>query len=259
MTVSTRDSQPAIAIHGMKIAYGSEAILENFDLSVQHGEFLCVLGASGCGKSTTLRILGDLIKPTAGEVSVLGQSPSTVWPQLGYVFQSPRLLPWLSARDNVVLGMRLRGMPGRKQTLREVAREKLSLMGLDHVALRPAHQLSGGERQRVAIARALAVQPQLLLMDEPLSALDVKTRVKLRADLVEVWRQTGMTIVFVTHDVEEAVVLGTRVVVLSSRPAAVIHDVRLTAEHPRNPDAPELVAMRQDLARGLDPSEIRGV
>jgi NitT/TauT family transport system ATP-binding protein len=258
MTVSNAASSPAISIDGMKIAFGGDTILENFDLTVRPGEFLCVLGASGCGKSTTLRILGDLIKPTAGHVSVLGHTPSQAWPQLAYVFQSPRLLPWLSARDNVVLGMKLRGTPGRKREHREVAREKLALMGLDHVALKPAHQLSGGERQRVAIARALAVQPQLLLMDEPLSALDVRTRVKLRADLVDLWRKTGMTVVFVTHDVEEAAVLGTRVVVLSSRPAAVIHDVRVAAEHPRVPDSPEIVALRQKLAQGLDPAEIRG-
>jgi NitT/TauT family transport system ATP-binding protein len=259
MTDQLLKSAPAIAIRGMKIAFGSDTILENFDLNVDSGEFLCVLGASGCGKSTTLRILGDLIKPTAGDVSVLGQVPSKAWPQLAYVFQSPRLLPWLSARDNVVLGMKMRRIPGTKRAHREVAREKLALMGLDHVALKPAHQLSGGERQRVAIARALAVQPQLLLMDEPLSALDVRTRVKLRADLVDLWRQTGMTIVFVTHDVEEAAVLGTRVVVLSSRPAAVIHDVRVAAEHPRIPDSPGIVALRRQLAQGLDPAEIRGV
>ncbi|MEV0290521.1 ABC transporter ATP-binding protein [Kribbella sp. NPDC050820] len=259
MTLNSPDVEPAIAISGLKIAYGPDTILQDFDLTVMPGEFLCVLGASGCGKSTTLRILGDLIPPTSGEVSVLGRQPATAWPDLAYVFQSPRLLPWLSARDNVVLGMKLRGMQSRRSELRAVAREKLALMGLDHVALKPAHQLSGGERQRVAIARALAVQPQLLLMDEPLSALDVKTRVKLRSDLIELWRQTGMTIVFVTHDVEEAVVLGTRVVVLSSRPAAVIHDVPLDAQHPRDPGTPELTDLRQQLARGLDPTEIRGI
>lgn len=258
MTQTTHETEPAIAIRGMKIAFGTDTILEDFDLSVRPGEFLCVLGASGCGKSTTLRILGDLIKPTAGDVVVLGQTPSKAWPELAYVFQSPRLLPWLSARDNVVLGMKLRRVPGTKRAHREVAREKLALMGLDHVALKPAHQLSGGERQRVAIARALAVQPQLLLMDEPLSALDVGTRLKLRADLVDLWSKTGMTVVFVTHDVEEAAVLGTRVVVLSSRPAAVIQDVRVSAEHPRDPGSPEIVTLRQELAHGLDPTEILG-
>ncbi|QFQ95649.1 ABC transporter ATP-binding protein [Streptomyces phaeolivaceus] len=256
---STQTAALAVRIEDMQIQFGSETIMSDFHLDVQEGEFLCVLGASGCGKSTTLRILGDLIPPKAGEVTVFGKPPHEAWSELAYVFQSPRLLPWLSARDNVVLGMTLRGMRGRRREFREVAEEKLSLLGLSHVSRKPAHQLSGGEKQRVAIARAVAVQPRMLLMDEPLSALDIKTRTKLRADLVTLWERTGTTIVFVTHDVEEAVALGTRVVVLSSRPAEVIHDVRVDAAQPRDLSSMDMVDLRRELTRGLDPAEITGV
>ncbi|WP_325483988.1 ABC transporter ATP-binding protein [Microbacterium sp.] len=249
----------AIVIDGLKIAYGDDVVIDDFTLRVKQGEFLCVLGASGCGKSTTLRILGDLVQPSDGEVRVLGEAPSEAWRRIAYVFQSPRLLPWLNARDNVVMAMKLRRMTGSRQQLRTAALEKLEMVGLTRLATKPAHQLSGGERQRVAIARALAVQPQILLMDEPLSALDVKTRTRLRSDLVDLWRATQMTVVFVTHDVEEAVALGTRVVTLSSRPAAVVHDERIDIPHPRDASSAEFHRLKRMLAAGLDVDQLAGV
>lgn len=225
----------ALSFDGLKIAFGDDVITEDFNMVVRKGEFLCILGASGCGKSTSLRLMGDLVQPAAGVVTVLGLPPSESWHQLAYVFQTARLLPWLSARENVTLAMRLRRMPGSRKDHRRTAEYALSRMGLGEVATRPAHQLSGGEKQRVAIARALAVQPQILLLDEPLSALDIRTRTQLRADLVDLWATTGLTVVFVTHDVDEAIALATRVIVLSSRPAKVVYDSEVRLPQPRDP------------------------
>lgn len=245
----------AVELSDITIAFGNDTIAENLDLTIQAGEFVCLLGASGCGKSTTLRIVGDLVRPLSGRVEVFGSSPDTSWNRLAYVFQSARVLPWLTALDNVVLAMRMRGIGGRRSQRRKVAEEQLRQVGLGHVANRKAHKLSGGEKQRVAIARALSVQPDLLLMDEPLSALDVTTRKQLRTDLVDLWQRQDLTVIFVTHDVDEAIALGTRVVVLSSRPAKVVHDTDIELSHPRDPASAQFGAYRSRLLLGLGGDE----
>lgn len=241
----------ALSFNALKIAFGDDVITENFNMNAKKGEFLCILGASGCGKSTSLRLMGDLVQPAAGVVTVLGSPPSESWDQLAYVFQTARLLPWLSARDNVALAMRLRRMPDGRKQHRRTADEALARMGLADVATRPAHQLSGGEKQRVAIARALAVQPQILLLDEPLSALDIRTRTQLRADLVDLWATTGLTVVFVTHDVDEAIALATRVIVLSSRPAKVVYDAEVRLPQPRDPRSRGFEELRGQMLSAL--------
>lgn len=242
--------QASIEFRDLSICFGENPVLENLNLTVSPGEFVCLLGPSGCGKSTMLRILGDLVR-AEGTVLVLGEPASQVYERLSYVFQSPRLVSWRDALDNVVLGMQLRGMEGRKRDLRRRAAPFLDLVSLSDAKHRPAHVLSGGEQQRVAIARALAVQPELLLMDEPFSALDVKTRAQLREEIVSIWRQTGLTIVFVTHDVEEALTIASRVVVLSGKPTKVLADVSVDMEHPRRGDDPEFKRQREAIVEFL--------
>ncbi|MFF2803372.1 ABC transporter ATP-binding protein [Streptomyces sp. NPDC058051] len=207
---------PALALSRVTHGYpgGSAPVVEDLDLTVAEGEFLCVLGASGSGKSTLLALLAGLVEPLSGTVS----RPE---PRPALMFQEHALFPWLTAGGNVEIALRLRGVP-RSRWHAETER-LLSLVRLDGVRDRPVHTLSGGMRQRVALARAMAQGSSVLLMDEPFAALDAITRDVLHEMLTRVWREQRLTVVFVTHNVPEAVRLGTRIVLLASRPGRVAH------------------------------------
>lgn len=228
----------------VRLRLGGETIFEDLSFSVGRGEFVCILGPSGCGKSTALRLMGDLLHADGGTIAVEGRDPRESWQYLAFVFQSPRLAPWRTAIDNVMLGMELRGGVEGPQ-MRERASQALALVGLAQDAGKYPRMLSGGEKQRVAIARALAVEPQIILMDEPFSALDPNTRQRMRDELVAIWRQTGKTIVFVTHDVDEALTLADRILLLSKKPTRVIEQIALTAPRPRAPATDPDVARRR--------------
>lgn len=188
-------------------------------LDVKPGEFLVLVGPSGCGKSTLLDLLAGLALPTSGRVLIDGQPISGPARDRGVVFQQYALFPWLSALDNVAFGLEVAGVG--KRARREKAAHYLELVGLSDFANRFPHELSGGMKQRVAIARSLAYEPQVLLMDEPFAALDAQTRETLQEELVEIWRRTGKTIVFITHGIDEAVVLGQRVAIMTTRPGRI--------------------------------------
>jgi NitT/TauT family transport system ATP-binding protein len=222
-----------LTFEGVSTRLGGDAILEDLSFAVDEGEFLCILGPSGCGKSTSLRLVGDLLPVQAGRVRVDDKPPSQAWRSLAYVFQSPRLVPWRTALGNVALAMELRYDGMAKATMQARARELLALVGLERDVDKYPAMLSGGERQRVAIARALAVDPRIILMDEPFSALDLVTRGRLRAELVSIWQQTGKTVIFVTHDIEEALVLADRILLLSNKPTRVLETVVVRAPRPR--------------------------
>lgn len=226
-----------ISFRDVRLRLGGVPIFDGLDFTVADGEFLCILGPSGCGKSTSLRIIGDLIETDSGDVSVAGAKPAEAWREIAFVFQSPRLVPWRTALGNVVLGMELRfaGMPRREMEGR--ARELLALVGLASDADKYPRMLSGGERQRVAIARALGVEPRIILMDEPFSALDPNTRRRLRDEIVDIWQRTKKTIVFVTHDIEEALVLADRVVLFSGKPTRIVETIAVKAPRPRRIEA----------------------
>ncbi|MEV3860183.1 ABC transporter ATP-binding protein [Streptomyces sp. NPDC050095] len=192
-----------------------QTVLDDIDLTVRTGEFLCLLGASGCGKSTLLNLVAGLDEPTAGTISVPGRRPALM-------FQDHALFPWLTAGRNIELALRLRGVPRAER--RTEAERLLELVRLKDAHGKRVHELSGGMRQRVALARALAQQSQLLLMDEPFAALDAITRDVLHEELQRVWSQNRLSVVFVTHNVREAVRLGERVVLLSSRPGRVVRE-----------------------------------
>lgn len=237
-----------VALNEVSVAFGPEVIYDRLTFSVTDGEFLCILGPSGCGKSTLLRVIGDLLEIDTGSVDVAGQPADKAWREIAYVFQSPRLLPWRNAEDNVVLGMQLRfGRSLRKAEAREKARSLLQLVGLGADTHKTPAMLSGGERQRVAIARALAVDPRIVLMDEPFSALDLKTRRRMRTEIVDIWRKTKKTIVFVTHEIEEAIDLADRIIVLSPKPTSVLSVVKVEEQRPRDLRTPQLEAVRQRL------------
>jgi NitT/TauT family transport system ATP-binding protein len=220
---------PAVAARGLDVGYpGRHApvkVIAGLDLEVEAGSFLSILGPSGCGKSTFLRVVADLLAPMGGTISVLGDSPAAVRSrrEVGFVFQDATLLPWRTVRANVGLPLDL----GHTRLTRRIADrrdELLAMVGLEGFGDRYPHQLSGGQRQRVAIARALLGEPSLLLMDEPFGALDEITRDRLNDELLALWRRTGITVLFVTHSIAEAVYLGQRIIVLAANPGRVIAD-----------------------------------
>jgi NitT/TauT family transport system ATP-binding protein len=229
-------------------SFGDEEIYRDLTFRLAKGEFACIVGPSGCGKSTALRLIGGLLTAGGGRIAVAGLPPEQAWDRIAYVFQSPRLTPWRTALDNVTLAEELRFGRGNKAERIAKARALLELVGLADAAEKYPFMLSGGERQRVAIARALAVDPDIVLMDEPFSALDPNTRRKLRTEIVEIWRKTGKTVVFVTHDIEEALVLADRILVLSRKPTTVVHDLAIAELRPRDLDSnAALQAHRSDL------------
>ncbi|MER7762834.1 ABC transporter ATP-binding protein [Streptomyces sp. NPDC097619] len=198
---------------------GEFTALDGIDLTIAPGEFLVVVGPSGCGKSTLLDLLGGLATATSGRILLDGKPVTGPGLDRGIVFQQYALLPWRTALGNVEFGLEAIGTPRRKRAA--LAREFLDLVGLTGFEDRHPHELSGGMRQRVAIARSLAYDPDVLLMDEPFAALDAQTRESLQDELLRIWERTGKTVVFITHGIEEAVYLGQRVAVMTSRPGRI--------------------------------------
>jgi NitT/TauT family transport system ATP-binding protein len=207
--------------------------LTNIDLDILAGEFISLIGPSGCGKSTLLRIIGDLISPSAGSVLVNGKPAprARLDRDYGMVFQAPLLFDWRTVENNVQLPLELMGQD--RAARHERAREMLELVDLTDFAKHHPYQLSGGMQQRVAIARALAASPSLLLMDEPFGALDEMTRERMNAELLAIWERTGITVVFVTHSIPEAVFLSSRVAVMSARPGRITHLIDVDLPRPR--------------------------
>lgn len=208
--------------------------LKNVNLDIRKGEFISLLGPSGCGKTTLLRIIADLLQPSQGTVSVCGETPREIRlkKKFGIVFQNPVLYDWRTIRRNICMPMELMGMKKADRTSRVT--EMLDLVGLQEFGKRYPYELSGGMQQRVGIARALAINPEILLMDEPFSALDEFTREKLHEDLLNIWSKTNKTVVFVTHNISEAVFLSDRVVVLSPHPGRVSAVIDIDLPRPRN-------------------------
>jgi NitT/TauT family transport system ATP-binding protein len=213
--------------------------IRDVNLTVEPGEFCVIVGPSGCGKTTFLRILADLEQPTAGQLELLGPRGET--PTNAMVFQGRSVFPWLSVRDNIAYGLKMDGR-GRRER-REITDRMIELVGLSRFARAYPHQLSEGMRQRVAIARALAVDPDLLLMDEPFGALDEQTRFILQEELLRIWEATRKTVVFVTHSIDEALTLADRIVVFSNQPGTVKAVIPVPFARPR-----ELTAIRSDPA-----------
>ncbi len=239
-------ADPILEFRDVTVTFGDETIYDRLSFSVRAGEFLCILGPSGCGKSTSLRLMGDLLQADSGDVSIAGAPPAQGWNKLAYVFQSPRLAPWRNAIGNVMLAMELRFDAKPKAQMLDSARRLLALVGLGKDMDKYPAMLSGGERQRVAIARALSVDPDIILMDEPFSALDMNTRLRMRAEIVRIWQETGKTVIFVTHDIEEALVLGDRILLLSNKPTRTMEILDISEPRPRDISASPALQAKKD-------------
>ncbi len=221
------------------------AVLRDLDIHAEDGELICLLGPSGCGKSTTLHVLAGLVEPDSGSIAVDGgRWRDSVY---GYMFQRPRLLNWRTARENVYFALEGRGVPRRMR--RERADRYLGLVGLAAFADEYPLQLSGGMQQRVALARALAIEPDVLLMDEPFSGLDELTARTMRAELLRIWERERRTVFFVTHNALEAAYLADRVYVLSPRPGTVVDEVRVALPRPRDLDDPAVHELSRAILR----------
>jgi len=255
-------STPKITIRDLAVEYVSverrerHIAIEGLSLDILENEFLCVAGPSGCGKSTLISAIAGFLKPRAGSLLLDGQPILAPGADRGVVFQEYALLPWRTVIENVALGLKLRGMP--KAERHRIAQRFLAITNLTEAAEKYPHELSGGMKQRVAVARTLANTPQVMLMDEPFAAVDAQTRMTLQEELIRIWEQSRVTVLFVTHSVEEAVFLGDRVAVLSPRPARLKEIVAVNIPRARrtweqmNTD-PEFIALRDrvlQLVRG---------
>lgn len=238
-----------IEVKDLSITYeqnGAEVnVLKDVSLGIEKGEFICLLGPSGCGKSTLLNAMAGFLKPTEGSVCIDGKKVDS--PSISYVtiFQNYGLLPWRSVEKNVTLGLETKKLPKEEQ--KEIARKYIELVGLKGAEEKKPSQLSGGMQQRVAIARALAVEPEILFMDEPFGALDAITRMKLQDDILDICHTTKKTIVFVTHDIEEAIFLADRVVIMDANPGRIKAIVKISLGKERDRTSEDFLAIRDKI------------
>jgi ABC-type nitrate/sulfonate/bicarbonate transport system ATPase subunit len=250
---STTTRRPFLAVRGLSKSFviGDEQVeaLRDVNLVVGKGEFVCLIGASGCGKSTLLRIIAGFEQPTAGSVAIYDHPVTGPGSDRGMVFQDYALFPWLTVRENIAFGPRQKGIEAAR--VRELSDEFVSMVGLTAFADRYPSQLSGGMKQRVAIARVLANEANILLMDEPFGALDALTREQLQDELLQIWARTGVTVIFVTHSVEEATLLADRVIVMTAGPGRIENDTPIDLERPRDVSSPAFNEVRRALTQRL--------
>lgn len=233
---------------------GGVNALQGINLDIEKGEFICVLGPSGCGKSTLLKIIAGFLKPTEGE-AMMGNAPicGPDWHR-GVIFQNPTLYPWLNVQDNVAFGLKMRKFP--KNEIMELTGRYLELVGLKGFEKNKPYELSGGMKQRASLARTLVNKPEMLLMDEPFGALDALTRQNMQTLIRKIWMETGNTILFITHDVDEALALATSIIVMSSRPGRILKEFHTNftyqisdAEHENVRYKPEYMGIREEILK----------
>jgi len=252
---------PHIEVSGVSLIYdtpvGPVAGVQDVSFGIEASEFLCIVGPSGCGKSTLLNMIAGFLVPTNGEIRIGGRPVDGQGLDRGVVFQDfAQLFPWRTALGNVTFGLEMKGIG--KAEREAIAREQLRLVKLEKFAQSYPHHLSGGMQQRVAIARALAYNPAVLLMDEPFAALDALTRDDMQRLLAEVWRETRKTVIYVTHNVAEAVYLADRVVVMTPHPGTVKTVIKIPLPRPRDPLSAEFVAYQKELLQHLERGDSEG-
>lgn len=229
---------------------GQILALDDISFEVAAGELICLIGRSGCGKTTLLRLIAGLEKPSSGQILLDGKTIVTTDPERGMVFQEPRLFPWLTVAENIAFGIKGKV---EKTTLQTIVQDLLEIVGLRDFSHAWPRQLSAGMAQRAALARALAPDPQILLLDEPFSALDAQTRTKLQSDFLKLWRSSHQTCIHVTHDIDEALILGQRIIVMQPSPGKIQEIIEVPFPYPRCPDNPEFMILKKKLKTYFNP------
>ncbi|KGP77130.1 ABC transporter ATP-binding protein [Desulfosporosinus sp. Tol-M] len=227
-----------------KLGKGQIQVLEDLTFKVSSGELICLIGPSGCGKTTLLRIIAGLEKQTSGQILLEGKAIEATGRERVMVFQEPRLFPWLTLEENIAFGIKGRV---EKKILRHIVQEMLEMVSLSEFAKAMPHQLSGGMAQRAAIARALATEPLILLLDEPFAALDAQTRSELQNDFLRLWQSTHKTCIHVTHDIDEALILGQRIIIMQPSPGSIREIIPVPFPYPRCPDELDFITLKKKI------------
>ncbi len=236
-------AQEKIQVKGLSKSFGELKVLDNLDFSIKKGEFVVVVGPTGCGKTTFLNLLTRLIQPTSGDLYIDGEPADPKKHNLSFAFQEPSAIPWLTVEDNIKYGLKIKRIP--KKEMQERTDKIIALLGLEKFRRQYPRQLSVSCEQRVVIGRAFALYPDLLLMDEPYGQMDIKMRYYLEDEVLRIWKELGTTVVFITHNVEEAVYLAQKVIILSNKPATVKEVVEIDLPRPRDFTEPEFVHIRE--------------
>ena len=242
------NSRPKLEVDASH-SYGRLLVHEQIQFTVAPNEFVCICGPSGCGKTTLLDYLAGILKPTKGSVLIDGVPADPKRQSISFVFQEPSTFPWLTVLDNVTTGLRIKG--AARDEIRRKGQEILDMVGLRGFEKYYPHQISGGMKQRVAIARAFATDADLILMDEPFVSLDQPTRERMQREVLDIWRHRVRTVVFVTHNIEEAVFLADRILILSAKPSRIVADIRVPAARPRDPLSSEFTHLRAECVAWL--------
>lgn len=238
-----QQSQDKIQVKGLSKSFGDLAVLDNLNFSVKKGEFVVVVGPTGCGKTTFLNLLTRLIQPTSGDLYIDGEPADPKKHNLSFAFQEPSAIPWLTVEENIKYGLKIKRIP--KDEMQKRTDKMIALLGLEKFRRQYPRQLSVSCEQRVVIGRAFALYPDLLLMDEPYGQMDIKMRYYLEDEVLRIWKELGTTVVFITHNVEEAVYLAEKVIILSNKPATVKEIVEINLPRPRDFTEPEFVRIRE--------------
>jgi len=234
-----------VKVNNMTKKFGDLLVLDNVSFDVKKGEFLCIVGPTGCGKTTFLNCITKLYEPTAGEILINGEPVNLKRHNVAYIFQEYSTMSWMTVEQNIAFGLKMKKYP--KKEIKEKVKEALELVGLDKYKDYYPVELSTSMLQRVVIARAFAVKPELLLMDEPYGQLDVELRFRLEDELLKLWQQTGTTVIFITHNIEEAVYLSQNILVLTNKPTSVKKYLANNLPHPRDIVSPEFIEVRNEV------------
>lgn len=243
--LSVELNEPKVVVKNLTKQFGDLLVLDDINFTINKGEFLCIVGPTGCGKTTFLNLLSKLMEPTKGNIFIDDEVADPKKHNISFVFQEPSCMPWRTVRENVAYGMQIKKVPADEAN--ERLEKTLKLVGLEECADLYPNQISSSMEQRVAVARAFCVNPDLLLMDEPYGQLDVKLRYYLEDELVRLWKEFKNTVLFVTHNIEEAVYLAERILILSTKPTTIKAEIMVDLPRPRNPLDPEFIEIRKNV------------
>ena len=232
-----------VKVRSLTKSFGDLLVLDDISFDIKKGDFVCIVGPTGCGKTTFLNLLVKLIEPTSGEILIDGEPADPKKHNMAFVFQEPSAYPWLTVEENIQYGLKIKKMP--KNVIAERTEEILDILGLQEVRKIYPHQLSASIEQRVVIGRAFALHPDLLLMDEPYAQMDIKMRYYLEDQVIKLWQKTGSTVLFITHNIEEAIYLSEKCLILSNKPTTVKEEKAIDLPRPRDIASPEFIALRE--------------